>query len=222
MYGELKADNVKVGVIHSDLTQQQRDDVVKAFREGNVWMLICTELISRGIDFKGVNLVLNYDFPPTAISYIHRIGRTGRAGRKGKAITYFTQSDTIILKRYILERVADALFLFRNLFCSIANVMKTSGCPVPDYMLTMKNRSKREKKRLLKNKEKREDISRSHTYGVAAPRRHKPVMVKRAKGVAKSGSSNTEESAPKVNYVSLKRKNVEQQNGTSRKKRKNL
>lgn len=101
MYSELKSDNVKIGVIHSDLTQQQRDDVVKSFREGNVWILICTEIISRGIDFKGVNLVVNYDFPPTAISYIHRIGRTGRAGRQGEAITYFTQSDSIILKRLL-------------------------------------------------------------------------------------------------------------------------
>lgn len=85
------------------MTQQQRDDVVKSFREGNIWILICTEIISRGIDFKGVNLVVNYDFPPTAISYIHRIGRTGRAGRQGQAVTYFTQSDSIILKRFLFS-----------------------------------------------------------------------------------------------------------------------
>lgn len=53
----------------------QRDNVVKAFREGKIWVLICTELMGRGIDFKGVNLVINYDFPPSAISYIHRIGK---------------------------------------------------------------------------------------------------------------------------------------------------
>lgn len=53
----------------------QRDNVVKAFRQGKVWVLICTELMGRGIDFKGVNLVINYDFPPSAISYIHRIGK---------------------------------------------------------------------------------------------------------------------------------------------------
>lgn len=70
-------DAINVDVIHADRTQQQRDDVVKAFREGKVWVLICTELIGRGIDFLGVNLVINYDFPPSAISYIHRIGRTG-------------------------------------------------------------------------------------------------------------------------------------------------
>lgn len=52
----------------------QRDNVVRAFREGKIWVLICTELMGRGIDFKGIHLVINYDFPPSAISYIHRIG----------------------------------------------------------------------------------------------------------------------------------------------------
>ena len=48
---------------------------MRSFREGKIWVLICTELMGRGIDFKGVNLVINYDFPQSAISYIHRIGR---------------------------------------------------------------------------------------------------------------------------------------------------
>lgn len=56
----------------------QRDNVVRCFREGKIWVLICTELMGRGIDFKGVNLVINYDFPPSAISYIHRIGKFGQ------------------------------------------------------------------------------------------------------------------------------------------------
>jgi len=77
----------------------QRDAVVKCFREGKIWVLICTELMARGIDFKGVNLVINYDFPPSSISYVHRIGRAGRAGRTGKAITFFTQEDTPLLRR---------------------------------------------------------------------------------------------------------------------------
>lgn len=82
LYSELIYDAINVDVIHADRTQQQRDDVVKAFREGKVWVLICTELIGRGIDFLGVNLVINYDFPPSAISYIHRIGRTGTQSSK--------------------------------------------------------------------------------------------------------------------------------------------
>ena len=102
MFKELIYDGINVDVIHADRSQQQRDNVVKAFREGKIWVLICTELIGRGIDFKGVNMVVNYDFPPSGIAYIHRIGRTGRAGRTGQAITYFTQDDTANLKRYLL------------------------------------------------------------------------------------------------------------------------
>ncbi|KAG4079111.1 hypothetical protein HA402_001082 [Bradysia odoriphaga] len=143
LYKELMFDGINIDVIHSDRSQQERDNVVKDFREGKVWVLVCTEIIGRGIDFKGVNLVVNYDFPQSAISYIHRIGRTGRAGRRGRAITYWTQNDTINLK-------------------SIAKVIKNSGCPVPEYMLTMKEHSKKAKKKLEKTVPEREDISVKH------------------------------------------------------------
>lgn len=74
LYTELVYDGINVDVIHAERSQLQRDNVVKSFRSGQIWVLICTELMGRGIDFKGVNLVVNYDFPPSAISYIHRIG----------------------------------------------------------------------------------------------------------------------------------------------------
>lgn len=74
LYAEIAYHCVRVDVIHADLTQEKRDNVVQKFINGKVWILICTELMARGIDFKGVNLVVNYDFPPSAISYIHRIG----------------------------------------------------------------------------------------------------------------------------------------------------
>jgi len=67
--------------------------------QAKIWILIATELMARGMDFKGINLVINYDFPQTVQSYIHRIGRTGRAGRPGAAITYFTKDDAPYLKR---------------------------------------------------------------------------------------------------------------------------
>lgn len=102
MYSELIYDGINIDVIHGDRTQQERDHSVKLFREGKTWVLICTELIGRGIDFIGVNLVVNYDFPPSSTAYIHRIGRTGRAGRRGKAVTYFTQDDKQKLKRFVL------------------------------------------------------------------------------------------------------------------------
>ncbi|CAH1394757.1 unnamed protein product [Nezara viridula] len=132
LYKELILDGIMVDAIHSDRTQLERDNTVRAFREGKVWVLICTELMSRGIDFKGVKLVVNYDFPPSAISYIHRIGRTGRAGRSGRAVTYFTNEDKFALR-------------------SIASVMKESGCDVPDFLLKLKKPNKSKQRRQKKN-----------------------------------------------------------------------
>lgn len=169
-------------VIHADHTQQQRDNAVKAFREGKTWVLICTELISRGIDFLGVNLVINFDFPASAISYIHRIGRTGRANRRGRAITYFTQDDKPKLR-------------------GIANILKASGCNVPDYMLTIKKRSKKVRQQLERTAVKREDIA------VHDPTKkdHKKGGVKRKfnKSDASNGNSkNAGENAAKKRKVS--------------------
>jgi len=104
--------------------------------------------MSRGIDFKGVNLVINYDFPQTTVSYIHRIGRAGRAGRQGEAITYFTKQDAEYLRgfHFILFLFSSFHFHFHfhlksiNFFLkknSIANVMKESGCDIPDWMLAL-------------------------------------------------------------------------------------
>ncbi|RUS23508.1 P-loop containing nucleoside triphosphate hydrolase protein, partial [Jimgerdemannia flammicorona] len=99
LFHELVYDGINVDVIHSERTKAQRDAVVEGFRAGKIWVLIATELMARGLDFKGVNLVVNYDFPQTVQSYIHRIGRTGRAGRAGEAVTYFTRDDVQYLKR---------------------------------------------------------------------------------------------------------------------------
>lgn len=146
LFSELIYDGINVDAIHSDRTQQQRDNTVKAFREGKIWVLICTELMGRGIDFKGVNLVINYDFPSSAISYIHRIGRTGRAGRSGKAVTFFTNDDKPMLR-------------------SIATVMRDSGCPVPDYMLEMKRLHKNTRRKLEKQSIDRSEIrAKPHRY----------------------------------------------------------
>ena len=139
LFHELIYDGINVDVIHADRTQLQRDNIVKGFRAGKIWVLICTELMGRGIDFKGVNLVINYDFPNSAISYIHRIGRTGRAGQHGRAVTLFTESDAVNLR-------------------SIANVMREAGCPVPDYMLQMNRPSKKERRKLAKSAPKRKTI----------------------------------------------------------------
>jgi ATP-dependent RNA helicase DDX52/ROK1 len=103
----------------ADVTEDS-EDIVRRIRTGELWILITTDLMARGMDFKTVRLVVNYDFPqvrssPPAghsacrrdecagvvlavqsmVTYVHRIGRTGRAGRTGEAVTLYTEEDIV-------------------------------------------------------------------------------------------------------------------------------
>ena len=82
-----------VQCIHSNMKSEERKDVMKQFREGNLRVIIATDIISRGIDVQQVSIVINYDIPALKDVYIHRIGRSGRFGRKGVAINFVTQED---------------------------------------------------------------------------------------------------------------------------------
>jgi len=94
----LKQNNFPITVIHSNMTQQQRDEVVKEFRDGKTRLLLTTDLLSRGIDIPQVNMVVNYDLPPNKETYIHRIGRCGRFDKKGVSITMIKSSDPCDIK----------------------------------------------------------------------------------------------------------------------------
>ncbi|KAL9982085.1 hypothetical protein ACROYT_G010879 [Oculina patagonica] len=157
LFHELIYDGINVDVIHSDRTQAQRDNVVKCFRTGKIWVLIATELMGRGIDFKGVNLVINYDFPTSSVAYIHRIGRTGRAGRPGKAVTFFTEDDATNLR-------------------SIANVMKSSGCEIPEWMLKLKKPSRKSRKKLSKTPPSRSAIKTVSKYDSQKAKRKRELI----------------------------------------------
>ncbi|KAK5131800.1 hypothetical protein LTR08_000555 [Meristemomyces frigidus] len=89
----------RIAVLHSDLTDIARDNVMTRFRKGEIWILITTDLLSRGVDFRGVNGVVNYDIPTSSAAYVHRVGRTGRAGREGGvAVTLYSKEDIPYLK----------------------------------------------------------------------------------------------------------------------------
>ena len=80
----------RLGVIHSNKSQNNRFETVNAFQSGEISILIATDLISRGIDITGVTHVINFDAPDDFENFIHRVGRTGRADRKGEAISFFS------------------------------------------------------------------------------------------------------------------------------------
>lgn len=98
--------------LHGDLTQAQRDKVMKAFREGSIEFLIATDVAARGIDVGNVSHVINYDIPQDPESYVHRIGRTGRAGRKGIAMTLVTPRE--MRQMMIIQKQTKAQVLSRN------------------------------------------------------------------------------------------------------------
>ncbi len=89
----------RVAVLHSSLSAQARSSIMKNFRQGKIWVLITTDLLSRGVDFRGVNVVVNYDIPTTVAGYVHRAGRTGRAGREGGVcVSFYTKEDIQYVK----------------------------------------------------------------------------------------------------------------------------
>ncbi len=89
----LKREGIKVEGISSNLDQSQRNEVMKGFRNKNFRVLVATDVISRGIDIKGINLVINYSVPKDAADYVHRIGRTARADSTGVGITLINEDD---------------------------------------------------------------------------------------------------------------------------------
>ncbi|KAF4369299.1 hypothetical protein G4B88_009682 [Cannabis sativa] len=124
LYAELLVDDIRV----------DRDSAVDNFRAGKTWVLIATDVIARGMDFKAINCVINYDFPDSTSAYIHRIGRSGRAGRSGQAITLYTEEDIPFLR-------------------NIANEMKSSGSVFPSWAIGL------QKKKWKKHRPRRDTIS---------------------------------------------------------------
>ena len=89
----LKQIGLNVNEMHSDFDQNHREEVIRDFRGKRLKILVATDILSRGIDVKGIALVINYDVPPDPEDYIHRIGRTARADSEGVAITLINRRD---------------------------------------------------------------------------------------------------------------------------------
>ncbi|KAF1834844.1 ATP-dependent RNA helicase DBP3 [Decorospora gaudefroyi] len=112
----IRVKGFRVGGIHGDLSQEKRSASLAAFKEGQVPLLVATDVAARGLDIPAVKLVINVTFPLTAEDYVHRIGRTGRAGKEGLAITLFTEHD-------------------KALSGSLINVLKAANQPVPEELM---------------------------------------------------------------------------------------
>jgi len=89
----LQRANYPAEALHGSLSQRDRERILRSFREGQLPLLVATNVASRGLDIPEVSHVINYDIPEDAETYVHRIGRTARAGRDGKAITFVAEWD---------------------------------------------------------------------------------------------------------------------------------
>lgn len=89
----LKKKGIKVADIHSDLTQDKREDALRSFKARRINVLVATDILSRGIDIEDIDLVINFDVPNDGEDYIHRIGRTARAEADGVAITLIDEDS---------------------------------------------------------------------------------------------------------------------------------
>jgi superfamily II DNA/RNA helicase len=116
---ELLKQGFDVASIHSDLEQKQREQALLDFRNRKLQILVGTDVVARGIDIAGIGLVLNYDVPPDAEDYIHRIGRTARAETTGVALTFVNRAD-----RYKFRQIE--AFLEKQVF----------KIPVPEHLST--------------------------------------------------------------------------------------
>ena len=91
-----------VAAIHSDLEQNEREEVLRKFRSKQLQILVATDILSRGIDVEGIELIINYDLPNDPEDYVHRIGRTARADASGAAFTFVEPQD-----QYSYSRIVD-------------------------------------------------------------------------------------------------------------------
>jgi superfamily II DNA/RNA helicase len=99
----LRSKNYQVEGISSDLEQKEREEMLLRFRSRKTRVLVATDVLSRGIDIKDINLVINFDTPSDAEDYVHRVGRTARAETTGVAVTLVNKAD--IPKMHSIERL---------------------------------------------------------------------------------------------------------------------
>ncbi|MDX1774536.1 DEAD/DEAH box helicase [Oceanihabitans sediminis] len=122
-------DGYSAGALHGDLSQNQRDLVMKSFRNKQIQMLVATDVAARGIDVDDITHVINYQLPDEAETYTHRSGRTGRAGKTGISMVIVSKSEVrkiksierIINQKFELKQIPDGMAICEVQLMSLAN-----------------------------------------------------------------------------------------------------
>lgn len=191
LYGILKSHGFQCDELHGDLSQAKREQVMKRFREGEIQLLIATDVAARGLDVEGVTHVFNYDIPQDSESYVHRIGRTGRAGMKGMAITLYSSADKATLD--MIEKELSIKIPKQN----IGNTEKTEKS-------TVKQRTQLNKQN---NNQKEDRLSKRHVSKTNSAKKQKTQgnSDKAYSHKKRDGKRNEQESNENRNTSSRKR-----------------
>ena len=115
LYSYLNKNGYGIGCLHGDMEQAERNYNLQLFTSGEVNLMLCTDVLSRGMDISDVEFVVNFDMPKDIATYVHRIGRTGRCGNKGSSITFVSYED-------------------RGLFPQLLDIMRKSQQTVPEWL----------------------------------------------------------------------------------------
>ncbi|MBU6467903.1 MAG: DEAD/DEAH box helicase [Betaproteobacteria bacterium] len=133
-------EGIKCDALHGDRSQRERIEILDKFKNGQIDLLIATDVAARGLDIEALPLVFNYDLPSVAEDYIHRIGRTGRAGSVGQAISFVTESDRRLvtaiekLTTNHYELKSGESILFKPAKSSPEKTMASSTISKPSYL----------------------------------------------------------------------------------------
>jgi ATP-dependent RNA helicase RhlE len=125
---KLARDGVKATSIHGDRTQNQRNQALRGFQEGQYRVLVATDVAARGIHVEGIAHVINYDLPQVPEDFIHRVGRTGRMGMKGVASTFSTRNERGDVRR--IERTLKVELLKQEVSADVRRETKETGTVV--------------------------------------------------------------------------------------------
>ncbi len=139
----LRFKKITTGEIHSNRTQTERNEAIHDFTEGNIRVLVATDLASRGIDIDDVSHVINFNMPEDATFYVHRIGRTARAGRTGTAISFCAERDLSLLRNVKKLIGIDIPEVINQPYHHHYAPLRKKGC----HQISSANRRKQERKR---------------------------------------------------------------------------
>ena len=148
----LRAD-IQSLTIHGDKDQEERNKVLQTFREGEIKLLIATDVTARGIDIPDIAIVINYDLPDKSENYVHRVGRTGRGKRKGHAYSFCSEEEYETLEEIqeYLEKEIKVVEVDDGEYSDTLNIERDR---TNDYMSLMKEIEEFEQQKKSKRKKK--------------------------------------------------------------------